>query len=141
MKRVSLVGYKNPPENTRFKPGQSGNAKGRPRGSTNVQTIVQRAARERVQVTVNGRKKSITKLEAMVTQLVNKGAAGDLKSTESILRLLGTAVQAQPGDAPTPSDVTTTRSIMQVLAQRMRDAEPTEDEKERVDGPPKPEPE
>ena len=30
------VGYKKPPKNTQFKPGQSGNPKGRPKKPTNI---------------------------------------------------------------------------------------------------------
>ena len=31
------VGYKTPPKNTQFQPGQSGNPKGRPKGTKNQQ--------------------------------------------------------------------------------------------------------
>ena len=33
------VGYRNPPQHTRFKPGQSGNPRGRPRGQRNLTTF------------------------------------------------------------------------------------------------------
>jgi hypothetical protein len=32
------VGYRKPPAKTRFKPGQSGNLNGRPKGSVNLKT-------------------------------------------------------------------------------------------------------
>ena len=32
------IGYRKPPTKTRFKPGQSGNPNGRPRGSVNLKT-------------------------------------------------------------------------------------------------------
>jgi hypothetical protein len=41
------VGYRRPPRETRFKPGQSGNAKGRPRGARNHHQIVAMVASER----------------------------------------------------------------------------------------------
>jgi len=37
---VEEVGYRNPPRRTRFKRGQSGNPKGRPRGSRNFRSDV-----------------------------------------------------------------------------------------------------
>lgn len=37
---MSKVGYGNPPLHTRFKPGQSGNPSGRPRGSKNTSTLI-----------------------------------------------------------------------------------------------------
>ena len=36
------LGYGNPPRDTQFRPGQSGNLKGRPRGSENFDTLLQR---------------------------------------------------------------------------------------------------
>ena len=33
------IGYKKPPRDTQFKPGQSGNFKGRPKGAKNFATV------------------------------------------------------------------------------------------------------
>lgn len=79
-------GYGKPPEATRFKKGVSGNPKGRPKGTLNVATVLTRTLREKVAITVNGRRRMVTKLEAAVKQLVKKATAGDLRA----LRLLTT---------------------------------------------------
>ena len=42
------VGYKKPPKDTQFKPGQRANPKGRPRGSRNVKTILRRLVNSKV---------------------------------------------------------------------------------------------
>lgn len=42
------VGPGKPPKHTRFKPGQSGNPKGRPKGSQNVKTVLNKVGRESV---------------------------------------------------------------------------------------------
>ncbi len=84
------VGYGKPPRETRFRKGQSGNPNGRSKGSLNMATVLLRTLREPVVVTASGRKKTITKLEAAMTQITNKAAGGDL----SALKLLTALVQS-----------------------------------------------
>ena len=74
------VGYGKPPGKTRFEKGKSGNPAGRVRGSKNVSKLLLQALSEPVTVNENGERKRITKGEAMVKQLVNKGASGDARS-------------------------------------------------------------
>lgn len=81
------VGYRKTPEYTRFKPGQSGNPKGRPKGAKNLTTIVNNAIHEMVVINENGKRKSVSKLGVAVKQLVNKAAAGDLKALMQLLPL------------------------------------------------------
>jgi hypothetical protein len=81
------VGYGNPPEATRFKKGQSGNPKGRRKGSLNVATVFAQTLREKVVVNENGQRKTITKLEAAIKQFVNKAASGDLRALQLLVNL------------------------------------------------------
>ena len=67
----------NPPENTRFKPGESGNPKGRPKGSKNLSTLMMEAARDQVSATIGGKKQRISKIQATTMQLATKAAGGD----------------------------------------------------------------
>jgi hypothetical protein len=60
----SQVGYCSPPEATRFQKGVSGNPRGRPKGSLNVATVLTRTLRQKVAITENGRRRTVTKLEA-----------------------------------------------------------------------------
>jgi hypothetical protein len=78
------VGFKRPPKHTRFAKGQSGNLRGRPKGSQNLATILEKACRERIRVTINGKIRSLSKFEAAMLQLANKAAAGDLKATSAL---------------------------------------------------------
>jgi Family of unknown function (DUF5681)/Histidine kinase-, DNA gyrase B-, and HSP90-like ATPase len=59
------VGYGKPPRHTRFKKGQSGNLKGRPKGSQNLTTLLSEALNERVIVTENGGRRRITMRQAI----------------------------------------------------------------------------
>jgi hypothetical protein len=86
-KKQFEVGYKRPPKAGQFVTGQSGNPKGRPRGSQNVASAFLKIARERVRVTINGHIRTITKLEAIMLQLVNKAMAGDVRAAKDVLTL------------------------------------------------------
>ena len=79
------VGYGRPPEDSRFRAGQSGNPKGRPKGARNRTAILDHALNERVVVTDHGKRKSITKQEAIFKQLVNKAASGDYRAAQLVL--------------------------------------------------------
>ena len=79
------VGYGKPPEGSRFIPGRSGNLKGRPKSARNRTTILNQTLNERVVVTELGKRKSITKQEAIFKQLVNKAAAGDHRAAQLVI--------------------------------------------------------
>jgi hypothetical protein len=89
------VGYRRPPLSTRFRPGQSGNPRGRPQGARNLSTVIAAALSERVAINENGRRRRITKLEAAVKQLVNRAASGEARATQLLLALVQ-ANEARP---------------------------------------------
>jgi hypothetical protein len=82
------VGYGKPPKNSRFKKGQSGNPKGRPRGSQNTATIMMKALKETVVMTENGRRRKITMKEAIIKQAITKAASGEFRHIKLLLDLI-----------------------------------------------------
>ena len=109
----SPIGYGKPPRHTRFKKGQSGNPTGRPKGTPNFATALEQALNEQVVVNEGGQRRTVSKLEATVTQLVNKAAMGDLRATKQLL----TVVHALDGEPSDVSGVTpTTESDALVIA-------------------------
>jgi len=82
------VGYGRPPEASRFQKGRSGNPSGRPRGSRNISAVISAALSERVTIVENGRRRTITKLEAAAKQMANKAASGDPRAAKLIIELL-----------------------------------------------------
>ena len=83
------VGYRKPPANTRFKKGQSGNPKGRPRGSKNMATLLDEKLNARVPISENGKRKTITMRTAISKQTVRKAASGNEKFIKLVFELDG----------------------------------------------------
>ena len=82
------VGFGKPPVSTRFTKGQSGNPHGRPKGKSNLATILNAALHEKVTIVENGRSKQVTKMEAATKQLVNRAASGDMTSYRLLTQLI-----------------------------------------------------
>lgn len=81
------VGYQRPPRKHRFKPGESGNPKGRAKGAKGMKTILRKEFSERVRITENGKSRTISKMELMVKRLAEMGAKGDFKSITRLIDL------------------------------------------------------
>ena len=72
----------------RFKKGASGNPKGRPKGSKNFLTLLEQELAQKIVVTENGKKKRVTRLQAMVKRLVAGALQGDQKSLLTLVEIL-----------------------------------------------------
>ena len=82
------VGYRKPPRGSQFQQGRSGNPKGRPKRSSDSETLFRKTLLETVVANENGCQRKMTKVEAILTQLVNKAALGDHRSTALLLRMI-----------------------------------------------------
>mgnify|MGYP003579086853 CR=1 FL=1 len=69
------VGYGKPPRETRFAKGQSGNPRGRPRGSKSFRILLEEEWREKVTVVVNGKRQRISKKKLLVKGAVSRAVA------------------------------------------------------------------
>lgn len=79
------VGYKNPPAQTQFKKGQTGNPKGRTKGSKSFASIVEKELKQ--VLTLKGGDK-ISKMDAIVKQVINDAVMGDPRKTKIVLDLI-----------------------------------------------------
>lgn len=98
------VGYKRPPDATRFRPGQSGNPKGRPKGCKNLATDLKEELEQKILVTEGGRSQQITKQRAMVKTLLAKALKGDSRAANVLIQLTLGREQAESGQ-PDPVDL------------------------------------
>lgn len=81
------IGYGRPPKKSQFKPGQSGNPKGRPKGSVNLATDLSSELGELISVKENGRTRRISKQRALVKSLAAKALQGDIRALTTLLTL------------------------------------------------------
>ena len=81
------VGYRRPPRHSRFKPGQSGNPKGKRKGVQNFTSEVKNALRALVKVSANGVARKMTTQKAVLLRTIDKALKGDPRSADTVIEL------------------------------------------------------
>ena len=79
------VGYKRPPKENQFKPGQRGNPKGRPRGSRNLKTIVEESLTKTISVRRGNKTEKVPIVEVITDTFALKAAQGDVKAAGVVI--------------------------------------------------------
>jgi Family of unknown function (DUF5681) len=86
------VGYGKPPAASRFRPGVSGNSKGRPKGkSSSVAERIQSLLDTPIEYRESGRVKVGTHREIALRKVVDNAVSGDLGAAALVLRIVGRA--------------------------------------------------
>jgi hypothetical protein len=81
------VGYKRPPSKTKWRKGQSGNPLGSKRQSDETTVaMIDRMLLTTVPITLNGRRKRVTALEAILYQLLHKAMGGESRAYRILLK-------------------------------------------------------
>lgn len=86
------IGYGRPPEHSRWKKGQSGNSRGRPKGSRSLDSFVSKLLLQPVVVRQGNQQRHVSSLEAVFLALMKKAHGGDVRA---ITELLGLARQSE----------------------------------------------
>lgn len=85
------VGFGKPPKEHRFKPGQSGNPRGRPRGARGVNATVRKVLEQKTSVQTSGGTKKMAHVEVIIRKLLERALKGDTKAAEKLLLMYRTA--------------------------------------------------
>jgi hypothetical protein len=116
-KKQYEVGYGKPPKHTQFKPGESGNAKGRPNGIKNLNTDLEEELSLKILVTEGGTQKETTKQRAMLKSLFAKALNGDVRASGVLINLIlgleQTRIAAQSTDTMAEEDLAILESYKQ----------------------------
>ena len=97
--KKSLVGFGRPPAATRFRKGQSGNPKGRPRNRRR-EIPYDHLLGQMVTIREDGRERRVTAAEAFILSLTKKGLAGDSAAARASLAAIEEARAKHNVDAP-----------------------------------------
>jgi hypothetical protein len=114
------VGYGRPPTHSQFAKGKSGNPKGRPKGSRNFGLVIEAELNAKIPINENGKRRTISKREAVAKQLVNKAASGDAKAIPILLNEARAREKAGIGLGPDPSQRVEDQQVMSGILERIR---------------------
>ena len=82
------VGYGRPPRHTQFKPGQSGNPKGRPKQNKSLPALLKDTLFRRVTINDKGKRRKVPYIEAFLDRLAHMSVNGDPRARHDLLDLI-----------------------------------------------------
>jgi hypothetical protein len=98
------VGYGKPPRAHQFKPGTSGNPKGRPIGAKSEATILQDLLQQKIGLNDRGKTRKITLHEAILRRIAEDCLKGNTKSAAFLLNRYHAMTASEPEDAGLSED-------------------------------------
>jgi hypothetical protein len=106
------IGYRKPPKRTRFAKGTSGNPRGRPRGARNLKTDLIEELENRIRVTEGGKRRTLTKQQALLKRIIAEALSGDHKAAALLLSL---KTQYERADGVDPEGAPTSEEDRRIL--------------------------
>ena len=119
------VGYGKPPRDHQFKPGRSGNPKGRPKGSKNESTILKEVLHHKIAIRgSHGNVRKISVLEGIHRKMAEDALKGNVKSAGFLLNRYGALVsgELQPQDLSDDD-----REVLEAFAKRIEKKNPQQE--------------
>jgi hypothetical protein len=120
------VGYKKPPKHSQFKPGRSGNPKGRSKEAKGLKKIVKEKLTQKILARTASGAKRVSLIEGVIQKLIELAMKGNPRALEKLLTLYTLAVPdvLETLDAPTSQDLTATdQAILDAFISNFRDGE------------------
>jgi hypothetical protein len=111
------VGYGKPPQSCQFKPGESGNPRGRRKGTKNEATILRDLLNRKVEVREAGKARKITVLEAILIRFTEDALKGNTKTAAF---LFNRYTSGNTTDPETEEIIAGDRAILDEFVKRVR---------------------
>jgi hypothetical protein len=126
------VGYGRPPKATRFKLGQSGNPKGRPKGSRNLHSELMDLLLGKVAVNDGGRRRYVTRLTAVLLTQWHRAVKGDERATQALITFAKTLGMFEKSEKSEPSRFWTDEMLKQLSDEELEQIIRLEDKRKAL---------
>ena len=114
-----VVGYGRPPNNTKFKKGQSGNPKGRPKTPKTVGAILRKVLGKKVRIQGANGLSRVSALEGVILNLAQDALRKDPKAIMNLIKL-AQRIEEQQSDGDAPSEDLTPEDLEIIAAFQKR---------------------
>lgn len=112
------VGYKSPPEHSRFRKGQSGNPSGRPKRPANFGDDLMAELAEVIDIQEGGKRKRITKQRALIKALTAGGIKGNARAASLLMGWCARVIEQEPDLQPPREMTAEDRKIAEAYLER-----------------------
>lgn len=112
------VGYKSPPEHSRFRKGQSGNPSGRPKRPADFGDDLMAELAEVIEIQEGGKRKRITKQRALIKALTAGGIKGNARAAALLMGWCARVIEREPDLQPDADLTAEDRKIVEAYLER-----------------------
>lgn len=122
------VGYRKPPVHRQFKPGQSGNPRGRPKKPNSIEALLGQALDSKIDIKEGGKRSRMSMRSALVKRLLTSAVNGDHKAIEAVIRIERSGSRPDPIVFLDEDDVIAERYLQRLQAAREQDENDEQDQ-------------